>query len=161
MLAEAEVPNDDQYNRPQCRICLDGPDPALGRLIRPCLCSGTVSVRHTPPPPHSTAANPRPIRYLAIISMYTWPASNAGGTLLPTLLPFLFVRSAATITASPAPRLSALLPIQVSSPRLYLVTQFHPTPSRNRNLINRFLHGHSLRVVFPDDHFSLFTGRTS
>jgi hypothetical protein len=46
MLAEAEVPNDDQYNRPQCRICLDGPDPALGRLIRPCLCSGTVSHVH-------------------------------------------------------------------------------------------------------------------
>ncbi|KAH9982553.1 hypothetical protein BGW80DRAFT_1263799 [Lactifluus volemus] len=30
--------------QPQCRICFDGPDPTLGRLIRPCLCSG--SVRH-------------------------------------------------------------------------------------------------------------------
>ncbi|KAI9445120.1 hypothetical protein H4582DRAFT_886845 [Lactarius indigo] len=39
--AGAQVPNDDQYDRPQCRICLDGPDPSLGRLIRPCLCSGT------------------------------------------------------------------------------------------------------------------------
>jgi len=46
MLTEAEVPNDDQYSRPQCRICLDGPDPTLGRLIRPCLCSGTVSHVH-------------------------------------------------------------------------------------------------------------------
>lgn len=41
-----EVPNDDQHSRPQCRICLDGPDPSLGRLIRPCLCSGTVSHVH-------------------------------------------------------------------------------------------------------------------
>ena len=29
---------------PQCRICFDGPDQELGRLIRPCLCKGSVSV---------------------------------------------------------------------------------------------------------------------
>ena len=158
MPAEAEVPNDDQYNgRPQCRICLDGPDPALGRLIRPCLCSGTVSVRHAPPPPHSIATN-----YLYLtISMYTSLAFNAGGPLLPTLQPFLFVRSATTVTVSPAPRLSALLPIQVSSPRLYLVTHFYPILSRNRNLIHGILHGHSLRIVLPDNHLYLFTRRTS
>ena len=40
----AAADTDDQQNLPQCRICLDGPDPDLGRLIRPCLCSGTVSV---------------------------------------------------------------------------------------------------------------------
>lgn len=28
----------------QCRICLDGEDPELGRLIRPCLCKGSISV---------------------------------------------------------------------------------------------------------------------
>lgn len=28
----------------QCRICLDGEDPDLGRLIRPCLCKGSISV---------------------------------------------------------------------------------------------------------------------
>ena len=28
----------------QCRICLDGEDLALGRLIRPCLCKGSMSV---------------------------------------------------------------------------------------------------------------------
>ena len=30
----------------QCRICLqvDGEDPDLGRLIRPCLCKGSMSV---------------------------------------------------------------------------------------------------------------------
>ncbi|KAH9175439.1 hypothetical protein EDB89DRAFT_1847870 [Lactarius sanguifluus] len=44
--AGAQVPNDDQQDRPQCRICFDGPDPSLGRLIRPCLCSGTVSHVH-------------------------------------------------------------------------------------------------------------------
>ncbi|KAH9064140.1 hypothetical protein EDB87DRAFT_1377055 [Lactarius vividus] len=44
--AGKQVPNDDQQDRPQCRICFDGPDPSLGRLIRPCLCSGTVSHVH-------------------------------------------------------------------------------------------------------------------
>lgn len=29
---------------PQCRICFDGPDWELGRLIRPCLCKGSMSV---------------------------------------------------------------------------------------------------------------------
>jgi len=29
---------------PQCRICFDGPDQELGRLIRPCLCKGSISV---------------------------------------------------------------------------------------------------------------------
>jgi len=42
--AAADTDKDEQQNLPQCRICLDGPDPDLGRLIRPCLCSGTVSV---------------------------------------------------------------------------------------------------------------------
>lgn len=28
----------------QCRICFEGDDPELGRLIRPCLCKGTISV---------------------------------------------------------------------------------------------------------------------
>jgi RING-variant domain len=36
--------DEQEQQQPQCRICLDGPDPDLGRLIRPCLCSGTVSV---------------------------------------------------------------------------------------------------------------------
>lgn len=29
---------------PQCRICFDGPDRELGRLIKPCLCKGSISV---------------------------------------------------------------------------------------------------------------------
>ena len=33
-------PNDP----PQCRVCFDGPDQELGRLIRPCLCRGSISV---------------------------------------------------------------------------------------------------------------------
>ena len=28
----------------QCRICFEGEDPQLGRLIRPCLCKGSISV---------------------------------------------------------------------------------------------------------------------
>jgi len=38
--------DEQEQQQPQCRICLDGPDPDLGRLIRPCLCSGTVSYVH-------------------------------------------------------------------------------------------------------------------
>ncbi|KAI0651962.1 zf-C3HC4-domain-containing protein [Trametes meyenii] len=30
----------------QCRICLDGEDLTLGRLIRPCLCKGSISYVH-------------------------------------------------------------------------------------------------------------------
>ncbi|KAI0815068.1 zf-C3HC4-domain-containing protein [Irpex lacteus] len=49
------MPDDQQHSeqRPQtpsderqCRICLDGEDPELGRLIRPCLCKGSVSYVH-------------------------------------------------------------------------------------------------------------------
>ncbi|KAI6136575.1 hypothetical protein F5141DRAFT_1075440 [Pisolithus sp. B1] len=29
-----------------CRICFDGEDPALGRLIKPCLCTGSISYVH-------------------------------------------------------------------------------------------------------------------
>ncbi|VDB86482.1 unnamed protein product [Peniophora sp. CBMAI 1063] len=36
----------EQSEIPQCRICLDGPDPELGRLIRPCLCRGSISYVH-------------------------------------------------------------------------------------------------------------------
>jgi E3 ubiquitin-protein ligase DOA10 len=51
--AESERPSaaSDANTRPddppQCRICLDGEDPELGRLIRPCLCKGSVSVSST------------------------------------------------------------------------------------------------------------------
>jgi hypothetical protein len=31
----------------QCRICLDSEVEELGRLIRPCLCKGSISVSHT------------------------------------------------------------------------------------------------------------------
>jgi len=29
----------------QCRICLGGSDEELGRLIKPCLCKGSIKVR--------------------------------------------------------------------------------------------------------------------
>lgn len=41
-----ERPSTPQQDLPQCRICLDGEDPELGRLIRPCLCKGSVSYVH-------------------------------------------------------------------------------------------------------------------
>ena len=50
---ENEETQEAQEEAKQCRICLDGEDPALGRLIRPCLCKGSISVRrlqdYTPP----------------------------------------------------------------------------------------------------------------
>ncbi len=39
-------PEPAEREEKQCRICLDGEDsvPELGRLIRPCLCKGSISV---------------------------------------------------------------------------------------------------------------------
>lgn len=34
----------DQEQEKQCRICFDGEDDSLGRLIRPCLCRGSITV---------------------------------------------------------------------------------------------------------------------
>jgi len=44
------MPEDTQADDKQCRICLDGPEAEfeLGRLIRPCLCKGSISVRSIP-----------------------------------------------------------------------------------------------------------------
>ncbi|KAG1749918.1 uncharacterized protein EDB91DRAFT_1235352 [Suillus paluster] len=39
-----EVPPPEQEK--QCRICFDGEDESLGRLIRPCLCRGSISYVH-------------------------------------------------------------------------------------------------------------------
>ncbi|KAI0313507.1 hypothetical protein OF83DRAFT_1165569 [Amylostereum chailletii] len=36
----------DETEQKQCKICLDGEDPELGRLIHPCLCKGTISYVH-------------------------------------------------------------------------------------------------------------------
>ncbi|TBU34803.1 zf-C3HC4-domain-containing protein [Dichomitus squalens] len=41
--AEAEAEAEEAK---QCRICLDGEDPELGRLIRPCLCKGSITYVH-------------------------------------------------------------------------------------------------------------------
>ncbi|TDL28524.1 zf-C3HC4-domain-containing protein [Rickenella mellea] len=38
--------SDSVPDEKQCRICLDGEDPQLGRLIRPCLCKGSISYVH-------------------------------------------------------------------------------------------------------------------
>ncbi|KAI0825022.1 zf-C3HC4-domain-containing protein [Trametes gibbosa] len=38
--------SDEAEDTKQCRICLDGEAPELGRLIRPCLCKGSISYVH-------------------------------------------------------------------------------------------------------------------
>ncbi|ETW87406.1 hypothetical protein HETIRDRAFT_469399 [Heterobasidion irregulare TC 32-1] len=43
---ENKSPSSDQSDERQCRICLDGTDDTLGRLIRPCLCKGSISYVH-------------------------------------------------------------------------------------------------------------------
>jgi len=39
--------SNSQREEKQCRICLDGSEAehAMGKLIRPCLCKGSISVR--------------------------------------------------------------------------------------------------------------------
>lgn len=99
--APAAADTDEQQQQPQCRICLDGPDPDLGRLIRPCLCSGTVSVGQAFPPLLLAPAN----RFASISlktssnSTCTSPVSSVGGIPLPMPRPFSFVRSAIISTA--------------------------------------------------------------
>ena len=43
--AEPGAETQENGETKQCRICLDGEDAELGRLIRPCLCRGSISVR--------------------------------------------------------------------------------------------------------------------
>jgi E3 ubiquitin-protein ligase DOA10 len=45
-MADPQPPREEHTtpDERQCRICLDGEDQELGRLIRPCLCKGSVSV---------------------------------------------------------------------------------------------------------------------
>lgn len=42
--------SNSQREEKQCRICLDGSEAehAMGKLIRPCLCKGSISVRFLP-----------------------------------------------------------------------------------------------------------------
>ena len=97
----AALDTDEQQQQPQCRICLDGPDPDLGRLIRPCLCSGTVSVRQTFPYPSRTIALTESSHRSQTLSdsTYTSRVSSVGGTRLPIRLPSLFAHNATTATA--------------------------------------------------------------
>ena len=118
----AAVDTDEQQQQPQCRICLDGPDPDLGRLIRPCLCSGTVSVRQTFPYPSCTIAltelSHRSQTLSECCSTYTSHVSNVGGTRPPMPLPFLFAHNATTAIALLAPRSWASRPTQVRPSKL-------------------------------------------
>jgi len=58
----------------QCRICLDGPESEqeLGRLIRPCLCKGSISV--SSPFENLTESDLEPV----CCSMFTSNACTSG-----------------------------------------------------------------------------------
>jgi hypothetical protein len=111
----APADTDEHQAQHQCRICLDGPDPDLGRLIRPCLCSGTVSVGQAFPPLSRTRTHTQPSLSFPSFSnsTYTSPVSSGGGTPLPMRRPSSSVRSVATIIALLAQRSSASRPTQV------------------------------------------------
>jgi len=126
----AAADTDEQQHQPQCRICLDGPDPDLGRLIRPCLCSGTVSVGQAFPSPLRIHTEALP----SLNSTYISPASSDGGIPPPMPRPSSFVPSVATVIALLAPRSLASLPTQVRQqtsppPPLSAFRSRHPPPS--------------------------------
>ena len=172
----AAADTDEQQNLPQCRICLDGPDPDLGRLIRPCLCSGTVSVRGGGPALSSPPTRARANSTCSFGRTARTPRlSSAMEEHLGKRLGFL--------------RLSAMsLPLSLCThqdcrprhqPRFVSYSQ-HPSPltpifffcdsamipptsplfSRDRHSIYNPVHDHSLRVVFPSDHLALLVGRS-
>ena len=79
----------------QCRICLEGEDPQLGRLIRPCLCKGSISV--------SICLSLLRAFYGSCdrgCSMCTSSVCSGGGTLRPTRAHSTHVHSAGTGTIS-------------------------------------------------------------
>ena len=174
--------NDEQQNLPQCRICLDGPDPDLGRLIRPCLCSGTVSVRANVLLRLLRCARAKTHLVISLFernSTYTSLVFSDGGTPRQTPRPSSSVRNVTTVIALLAPRLSASPPTQVrpltipQRPPLFFfflaifrkkMISHLPPPlflfsSRDCHSIHNPVHDHSLRVVFPGNHGPLLVGR--
>lgn len=66
----------------QCRICFDGEDsvPELGRLIRPCLCKGSMSVCRST---MTALIILLTMCCATLTSMFTSSAFNSGGPSLP------------------------------------------------------------------------------
>jgi hypothetical protein len=102
----------DDVPPPQCRICFDGPDQELGRLIRPCLCKGSISVGLRTDCHQSHAVYPHP---LFPLSMSMSSACRNGG---PPPLPETHsgsARSVATATILLGLGCLGSPPIQASS----------------------------------------------
>ena len=55
-MSEAAAAAAQHTDMRQCRICLGGSDEELGRLIKPCLCKGSIKVR-SDPTWHTTVAH--------------------------------------------------------------------------------------------------------
>jgi hypothetical protein len=106
----SRMPEDTQPDEKQCRICLDGPEAEfeLGRLIRPCLCKGSISVAF-----HFVCMARLTVKLIWPGSLCMSSASNDGETnrLLQKLS--THARNAITITTSRGLAHLVLQPIQV------------------------------------------------
>ena len=171
--AAAVDTDEQQQQQPQCRICLDGPDPDLGRLIRPCLCSGTVSVRQAFP---TVPARTNPLtESLSLKHIRIVRAPRVPPALEEYLCQYLCIFC---LSAMPLPL--PLFPYQDSwpgyQPRFVLrpthITPLHsrfvrlpqslthrPGSSCDRDVIHSPVHGNRLCIVLPDDHLAFLIGR--
>lgn len=138
----------DDVPPPQCRICFDGPDQELGRLIRPCLCKGSISVCLRTDCHQSHAVYPHP---LFPLSMSMSSACRNGG---PPPLPGTHsgsARSVATATILLGLGCLGWPPIQASSLRTRALNSFLRCPwSSGRGCrLGGHIHAHCLRLFLP------------
>ncbi|EKM61130.1 uncharacterized protein PHACADRAFT_85016 [Phanerochaete carnosa HHB-10118-sp] len=113
---------------PQCRICLDGEDPELGRLIRPCLCKGSVSCGY-----HYRFARTQ------VMGMASNPSTSKAGACSPLAHVYAVVVGALSCIAF------TLLLFLSSFVTTYLISgtgedsYFYPTPKGPPTLLGKFV----------------------
>lgn len=110
-------PSNGPVEEKQCRICLDGlsAERELGRLIRPCLCKGSISVSKLSSWCSTTLISD------SFPSMCISSASNDGEQQLHQTVHFSPVRNVITGTGLLALNLQGLQPIQVYFPSLCII----------------------------------------
>jgi len=115
---EESTGNAPSNGLPQCRICLDGPDQELGRLIRPCLCKGSISVCVRTDCHQSQAVYP--LSALPPLSTSMSSVYRSGGLLPPLGTHSGYALSATTATISPGLECLGWPPIQASFLQPYI-----------------------------------------
>lgn len=113
LMPDHHTDTSDENEQRQCRICLDGvnAEPELGRLIRPCLCKGSirVSIFLLELAARTCCSSPH------LSSWSTLNVSNVGVRLPLQIVHSIPVRNAITSIGSPGLVLSALQQTQVRS----------------------------------------------